>query len=147
MLVSPVEELGFINLEKVGGTWSWIGTQFAGGPCPLMFDVPEGLNAVRWRLDPASPTPGSDDTTVAVLIHERECVSGMEIGDRLIFTDMAHYTMVKTTTFNGIKHPAIATWEPATKEPAISVAQAALIGDSSRNRRSNRLLFNNLERR
>ena len=33
-------------------------------------------------------------------------------GDRLHFLDMAHYTMVKTTTFNGIKHPAIATWEP-----------------------------------
>ena len=29
-------------------------------------------------------------------------------GDRLEFLDMAHYTMVKTTFFNGIKHPAIA---------------------------------------
>jgi carboxynorspermidine decarboxylase len=29
-------------------------------------------------------------------------------GDRLIFEDMAHYTMVKTTFFNGIRHPAIA---------------------------------------
>ncbi len=28
-------------------------------------------------------------------------------GDRLVFLDMAHYTMVKTTTFNGIKHPSI----------------------------------------
>lgn len=29
-------------------------------------------------------------------------------GDVLVFDDMAHYTMVKTTTFNGVKHPAIA---------------------------------------
>lgn len=29
-------------------------------------------------------------------------------GDMLVFDDMAHYTMVKTTTFNGVKHPAIA---------------------------------------
>lgn len=29
-------------------------------------------------------------------------------GDRLEFLDMAHYTMVKTTFFNGIQHPAIA---------------------------------------
>lgn len=36
----------------------------------------------------------------------------LEIGDRLIFTDMAHYTMVKTTTFNGVKHPGIATFDP-----------------------------------
>ena len=37
-------------------------------------------------------------------------------GDRLCFEDMAHYTMVKTTTFNGIQHPAICTWEPETGE-------------------------------
>ena len=35
-------------------------------------------------------------------------------GDRIQFLDMAHYTMVKTTTFNGIKHPSIATWNPET---------------------------------
>ena len=37
-------------------------------------------------------------------------------GDRLYFLDMAHYTMVKTSTFNGIKHPAICTWEPNSQE-------------------------------
>jgi carboxynorspermidine decarboxylase len=37
-------------------------------------------------------------------------------GDRLAFEDMSHYTMVKTTTFNGIQHPAICTWEPETGE-------------------------------
>lgn len=37
-------------------------------------------------------------------------------GDRLAFEDMAHYTMVKTTTFNGIQHPAICTFEPETGE-------------------------------
>ncbi len=36
-------------------------------------------------------------------------------GDRLAFEDMAHYTMVKTTTFNGIQHPAICTFEPETE--------------------------------
>jgi carboxynorspermidine decarboxylase len=34
-------------------------------------------------------------------------------GDRLIFLDMIHYTMVKTTTFNGVHHPSIGIW---TKE-------------------------------
>jgi carboxynorspermidine decarboxylase len=32
----------------------------------------------------------------------------LRVGDVLVFDDMAHYTMVKTTTFNGVKHPAIA---------------------------------------
>ncbi|MDR9501811.1 MAG: carboxynorspermidine decarboxylase [Desulfurivibrionaceae bacterium] len=31
-------------------------------------------------------------------------------GQRLVFTDMIHYTMVKTNTFNGVGLPAIAIW-------------------------------------
>jgi carboxynorspermidine decarboxylase len=37
-------------------------------------------------------------------------------GQKLVFTDMAHYTMVKTTTFNGVPHPDIATYDPVTDE-------------------------------
>ncbi|MDU0459519.1 MAG: carboxynorspermidine decarboxylase [Geobacteraceae bacterium] len=40
----------------------------------------------------------------------------LKTGDRLAFLDMAHYTMVKTTTFNGIRHPHICTYEPQTGE-------------------------------
>lgn len=40
----------------------------------------------------------------------------LEIGERLAFLDMAHYTMVKTTTFNGIRHPHLCTYEPQTDE-------------------------------
>jgi carboxynorspermidine decarboxylase len=32
----------------------------------------------------------------------------LKVGDQLIFGDMAHYSMVKTTFFNGIQHPSIA---------------------------------------
>ncbi|MCA1761369.1 MAG: carboxynorspermidine decarboxylase [Bacteroidales bacterium] len=31
-------------------------------------------------------------------------------GELVIFKDMIHYTMVKTTMFNGVNHPAIAIW-------------------------------------
>lgn len=31
----------------------------------------------------------------------------LQIGERLIFEDMIHYTMVKTTMFNGVRHPDI----------------------------------------
>lgn len=34
-------------------------------------------------------------------------------GDKIIFEDMIHYTMVKTSTFNGVQHPSIGIW---TKE-------------------------------
>jgi carboxynorspermidine decarboxylase len=40
----------------------------------------------------------------------------IEIGQRLIFEDMAHYTMVKTNTFNGAKLPALAVWNSDTDE-------------------------------
>jgi len=38
----------------------------------------------------------------------------LQVGQRLIFDDMAHYTMVKTTTFNGVPLPAIAVWDSGT---------------------------------
>ncbi len=37
----------------------------------------------------------------------------LQPGDRLVFRDMAHYTMVKTTTFNGVRLPSIASWDGA----------------------------------
>jgi carboxynorspermidine decarboxylase len=38
----------------------------------------------------------------------------LHIGQRLMFDDMSHYTMVKTTTFNGIGLPSIAIWNSIT---------------------------------
>jgi carboxynorspermidine decarboxylase len=32
-------------------------------------------------------------------------------GDKIVFDDMIHYTMVKTTTFNGVPHPSIGIWQ------------------------------------
>ncbi len=40
----------------------------------------------------------------------------LQVGQRLIFDDMAHYTMVKTSTFNGIGLPSIAIWNSTTDE-------------------------------
>ncbi|MTI32890.1 carboxynorspermidine decarboxylase [Xanthovirga aplysinae] len=34
----------------------------------------------------------------------------LKVGDSILFKDMIHYTMVKTTTFNGVKHPSIGIW-------------------------------------
>ena len=35
----------------------------------------------------------------------------LEIGKQLVFEDMIHYTMVKTTTFNGVNLPSIGIWQ------------------------------------
>lgn len=34
----------------------------------------------------------------------------LQIGDSIVFDDMIHYTMVKTTTFNGVNLPSIGIW-------------------------------------
>jgi len=40
----------------------------------------------------------------------------LRVGQRLVFGDMAHYTMVKTSTFNGTLLPTIAVWNSLTDE-------------------------------
>ena len=37
-------------------------------------------------------------------------------GQRIAFDNEALYTMVKSTSFNGVPHPSIATWDPETGE-------------------------------
>jgi carboxynorspermidine decarboxylase len=42
----------------------------------------------------------------------------LAIGDKIVFEDMIHYTIVKTTMFNGISHPSLALW---TKEQKLEI--------------------------
>ncbi len=35
----------------------------------------------------------------------------LNVGDKVVFDDMMHYTMVKTTTFNGVGLPGIGIWQ------------------------------------
>lgn len=43
-------------------------------------------------------------------MYEYSFDEAVKIGDRIVLLDMMHYTMVKTTMFNGVKHPAIGMW-------------------------------------
>jgi carboxynorspermidine decarboxylase len=65
----------------------------------------------------SDPVPGK----TAYRIGGNSCLSGdvmgdwtFEVdpvpGDMVVFLDMIHYTMVKTTTFNGVHHPSIGIW-------------------------------------
>ncbi len=44
------------------------------------------------------------------VIGEYSFARALGVGDRVIFDDMIHYTMVKTSFFNGVKHPDIGIW-------------------------------------
>lgn len=63
----------------------------------------------RYRL--GGPTCLAGD-----VINEYSFPEPLQIGQKLVFTDMAHYTMVKTTTFNGVPHPDIDIYDPETDE-------------------------------
>ncbi|MEM6910749.1 MAG: carboxynorspermidine decarboxylase [Verrucomicrobiota bacterium] len=65
--------------------------------------------AYRYQL--ASPTCLAGD-----VIGTYSFPQPLSVGDRIVFQDMAHYTMVKTTTFNGVKHPSLGTWEPENQQ-------------------------------
>ena len=43
----------------------------------------------------------------------------LQVGDKLVFADMAHYSMVKTTTFNGVPLPAIAIHNSVTGDTRV----------------------------
>ncbi|OGQ97236.1 MAG: carboxynorspermidine decarboxylase [Deltaproteobacteria bacterium RIFOXYD12_FULL_57_12] len=71
--------------------------------------------------------PGEQAKTKTYRLAGKSCLAGDVIGDysfseplrvgsKLFFLDMAHYTMVKTTTFNGMQLPSIALYRPATDE-------------------------------
>ena len=68
-----------------------------------------GEKACTYRLGGSSCLAGD-------IIGDWSFEQPLKAGDRLAFFDMAHYTMVKTTTFNGIQHPHLCTYEPQTGE-------------------------------
>ena len=45
------------------------------------------------------------------IIGEYNFKSIPKIGDRIAILDQAHYTMVKTSFFNGVKIPSVAIWD------------------------------------
>lgn len=44
----------------------------------------------------------------------------LKVGDRVVFEDMIHYTIVKNTTFNGVQLPSLCLW---TKEGALRIVK------------------------
>lgn len=60
-------------------------------------------NEVKWRM-------GGNSCLAGDYYGDWAFDAAPSVGDRVVFEDMIHYTMVKTTMFNGVAHPAIAIW-------------------------------------
>jgi len=69
---------------------------------------PEILGAGRPGEFPHTYRLGGVTCLAGDVIGDYSFPEPLEVGTRLVFLDMAHYTMVKNTTFNGVQLPAIA---------------------------------------
>jgi carboxynorspermidine decarboxylase len=56
---------------------------------------------------------GSATCLAGDVIGDYSFAAPLQVGQRLVFMDMSHYTFVKNTTFNGVPLPAIAVFDPA----------------------------------
>ncbi|MDA0194204.1 MAG: carboxynorspermidine decarboxylase [Bacteroidetes bacterium] len=82
---------------------------------PDCLEMPYKPNVVgaSKNLIPGKPTYrlGGLSCLAGDFIEEYSFDNELRVGDRVIFKDMIHYTMVKTTTFNGVAHPSIGIWK------------------------------------
>lgn len=73
---------------------------------------------------------GAGENTYTYRLGGQTCLAGdvmgdysfdkpLEIGQRLMFDDMSHYTMVKTSTFNGIGLPSLVLWNSETDDVTV----------------------------
>jgi carboxynorspermidine decarboxylase len=75
--------------------------------------------AVRGASDPLKDRPvyrlGGNSCLSGDFMGDWSFEQPLNAGDRIVFLDMIHYTMVKTTTFNGVRHPSIGIWTTGGK--------------------------------
>lgn len=94
--------------------------------CPTGQDTPAlALPSERYSL---ASSPGAKPHTYR--LGAPTCLAGdvlgdysfdlpLHVGDELILDDMSHYTIVKTTHFNGVPHPAISLLHPDGHEETV----------------------------
>ncbi|KPN64872.1 carboxynorspermidine decarboxylase [Aliiroseovarius crassostreae] len=76
---------------------------------PALLDEAEGGTGQTYRLGGPSCLAGD-------VIGDYSWAQPLEIGQRFAFLDQAHYSMVKTNTFNGVPLPGIALWNSKTDQ-------------------------------
>ncbi|MDQ2077236.1 carboxynorspermidine decarboxylase [Marinimicrobium sp. ABcell2] len=84
---------------------------------PDVLEMPyraEILGADQPNVHPHTYRLGGMTCLAGDIIGDYSFPNPLSVGQRLIFDDMAHYTMVKATTFNGIRLPSIALWNSLT---------------------------------
>jgi carboxynorspermidine decarboxylase len=81
---------------------------------PDCLEMPYKPRIMGSYFDPVSGKPtyrmGGNSCLSGDFVGDWSFDKELKVGDRIIFEDMIHYTMVKTTFFNGVHHPSIGIW-------------------------------------
>lgn len=72
---------------------------------------PRITGAIEKSVDTFDYRMGGTSCLAGDYMMEYSFAQPLEIGQQLVFEDMIHYTIVKTTMFNGVRHPDICLWK------------------------------------
>jgi carboxynorspermidine decarboxylase len=115
VLVSEVLDI----VENEGVISIMLDTSFA-AHMPDCLEMPYTPRVRGMRIRQANEKPANDEQIIQFggssclagdWVGQYICKNLPQVGDRIVFEDMMHYTMVKTTMFNGIALPDIAIFE------------------------------------
>ncbi|MBW6500551.1 MAG: carboxynorspermidine decarboxylase [Bacteroidales bacterium] len=107
-LVATIEDI----VENQGITTAILDVSFA-AHMPDCLEMPYKPK-IEGAMEPVSGKPtyrmGGNSCLSGDFMGDWSFEKELKPGDRIVFLDMIHYTMVKTTTFNGVHHPSIGMW-------------------------------------
>ena len=75
---------------------------------------PEIVGGAKPGVHPHTYRLGGLTCLAGDVIGDYSFAEPLSVGSKLVFLDMAHYTMVKNSTFNGVRLPSIAVHDPVT---------------------------------
>ena len=83
---------------------------------PDVIEAPYRPAMLNERTDGPAVRLGGPSCLAGDVIGDYRLPGGGEVGERFAFLDQAHYSMVKTNTFNGVPLPAIWLWDSETDD-------------------------------
>lgn len=72
---------------------------------------PMVLGSDQPKIQPYTYRLGGNSCLAGDIAGDYSFAQPLKVGSKVVFMDMIHYTMVKTTFFNGVKHPSIGIWK------------------------------------
>ncbi len=110
-----------------GDRWVVDGWGSSGGACKPEVALPEGLNLVAARLDPAA-LPSPADTTISLLVTEWACASGREMGDDLLDPQIVETETSVLVAFAAVASPLLDEC-PGNPSTAVTIELQTPLGD------------------